>query len=91
MAKTQNYRDVAPAVWACVRATTQKRHGTRYEPAGEDCGRATTHLFLGDVILDYAFDPKSRTLAYSLVKKPFLVAESQIWSGIQSTIERCRR
>lgn len=40
--------------------------------------------------MTYNFDAAASTLSYTLEKKPVLAPESQIWNGVESTINGCR-
>lgn len=87
--QSKTFGGVTPAIWECVKATSQKDHGTVYAPPGANTGTATTNTPIGTVELGYVFDPAKDTVAYNIIKKPFLVSADQIWNGIQDTINGC--
>lgn len=89
MAKTRSFGGVTPAIWECVKTTSFQQHGTKYVPADGNQGTATTSTPIGEVVLNFDCDPTRDTVTYTIVKKPFLVSENQIWSGIQETVDGC--
>lgn len=89
MAKSRTFGGVNTAVWQCLKSTSEKEHGTIYAPAGADQGTATTDTVVGTVELSYNYNAQKDSVSYSIVKKPFIVSDSQIWNGIQETIDHC--
>lgn len=91
MSKSKTFENVTPAIWECVKATSLKEHGTVYAPPSANQGTATTKSIVGDVILSFNFNPANNSVAYTITKKPGIVSENQIWSGIESTIKGCSK
>jgi hypothetical protein len=90
MATTNIYSGVSTAIWDCVKTTSFNDHGTVYAPAGANKGTATTDVpLVGTIVLDFDYNASNDTVTYTIVKKPFLVSASQIWHGIQDTIDGC--
>jgi hypothetical protein len=85
----KSFGGVTPAIWECVKATSLKDHGTVYAPPGAAKGTATTKTLVGVVELSFDYDATKDTVNYCILKKPFLVSASQIWDGIQDTINGC--
>jgi hypothetical protein len=90
MAKTRSFGGVTESVWACVKSTSEKAHGTKYDPPNANRGTATTSTIVGDVVLGFDFDPAKETITYTIKQKPFLASDDQIWNGIQETIDECQ-
>lgn len=90
MSKTKSFDGVTPNVWDCIKETSYKEHGTKYEPANANQGTATTDSVVGKVILKFDIDPSKNILTYTIDKKPFLVSEGQIWNGIEKSIRNCQ-
>lgn len=90
MSDSRTYTEVTPDIWDRVKSYGRETHGTVYEPVDGPTGTATTKTPIGDVVLTFALDAESSTITYGIKKKPFLVMSSQIWNGIESTIENCR-
>ncbi|WP_299222394.1 hypothetical protein [uncultured Aquimarina sp.] len=89
MSDSKTFNGVSTSTWECVKETSLKEHGTIYAPPGANKGTAKTSTIVGDVVLDFDFDPTKESVAYTIVKKPVLAPKSQIWSGIQDTINGC--
>jgi hypothetical protein len=89
MAKSRSFGGITPAVWSCVKSTSFNEHGTVYNPADGNVGTSTTSTIVGEVLLSFNYDSVKDTVSYNILKKPFLVSDDQIWSGIQDTIDHC--
>jgi hypothetical protein len=90
MAKTRSFGGVTAGIWECVKTSSEKEHGTKYEPRGGIQGTATTKTLVGEIVLDFGYDRAKETLNYTINKKPFVVTENRIWDGIQESIDHCR-
>jgi hypothetical protein len=51
-------------------------------------GVSETHYY-GTTKLSYVFDPAGATIAYTIVKKPALASETQVWDGVGAAIKAC--
>lgn len=91
MADKKIFDDVSPEVWEKVKSIARDRYGTVFEPEAGSCGTATTATPIGQVVLDYDHDAKTRQITYTLRKKPLLILSGQIWSGLAETIEQCKQ
>jgi hypothetical protein len=89
MASSKSFSNVTQEIWDCVKTTTGQEHGTTYDPPGSNKGTSTTKTIVGTVELGFDFDPVTTIVNYTIIKKPFIVPESEIWDGIQSTINGC--
>lgn len=89
MSKTRSFGGVTETIWQCVKSTSEKEHGTKYEPPDADQGTATTNTPVGQVVTGFDFVAAKDTVTYTIQKKPFLVSDDQIWNGIQETIDHC--
>lgn len=91
MADSRTWNGVTPQIFACVKASSERDHGTQYLPADGNKGTATTRVTaLGTIVLGFELDADG-TMTYTVEQKPTLVPESQIWSGIDSAIKGCRK
>jgi hypothetical protein len=87
---SKTWNGVTPAMFACVKAGSARDHGTKYQPPDGDKGTATTDVTaVGTIVLGFELDPGG-ALTYTIQKKPMLVPESEIWSGIDSAIKGCK-
>lgn len=91
MADQKTYNNVTAQIFECVKANSEKEHGTKYVPPDANQGTATTQSIVGEVVLSFDFNPQASTLTYVIKKKPFIVSASQIWDGIQTTITACSK
>ncbi len=89
MSKSRNFTGVTNATWECIKVTSEKEHETKYTPEGASKGQATTPTVVGEVILDFDYTPATDSVTYTIAKKPFIVSSSQIWDGLQETIDHC--
>lgn len=88
---TKSFTGVTAAMWDRMKAQSTTEHGTVYDPPGHEQGTATTKTPVGDVVLRFAFDAAKSTVTYTIDKKPFIVTEGQIWSGVQGSIDHLSR
>ncbi len=91
MSKSKTFEQVTTAIFACIQASSLAQHGAVYAPQGADKGTVSTTVpLIGKVVLAFDFDPDNCTITYTIDKKPFIVAEHQIWAGVADTIQGCR-
>jgi hypothetical protein len=86
----RTFSAVTPGIFECVKASSSTEHGTVYESADGLSGTAVTASSLYTVRLDFTFDPTAGSLAYTLVRKSFIVPAAAVWSGIEDALNRCR-
>lgn len=91
MSDSKTFHGVTQAVFDCVKATSQKEHGTKYDPPNANQGIATTEGIGWTVTLSFNFDPTSQDLLYTIVYKTWIVPTSSIWDGLSDTINGCRK
>ncbi len=87
MPASKSWNGITEAIFSCVKTTSKKQHGTKYEPPDADSGTATTETPVGTVKLSFAL--VKETLTYEILSKPILVPEAEIWNGIEDTIKAC--
>ena len=90
MSDSKTYHGITPTIFECVKESSEKEHDTKYDPADGNSGTATTKTAVGNVVMDFSYDPDSGDLSYTIAKKPFVAPASAIWHGIGSTIDGCR-
>lgn len=69
---------------------SRKEHGTTYapDPVNPNNGTSDTHYY-GLTRLSYAFDPAASTVTYTILQKPGLASNGQIWDGVRAAIKAC--
>lgn len=91
MSDSKVFDGVTEKVFACVKTSSFKEHGTVYDPSTGNKGTATTKVpFIGTVVLDFDLDPSTAKITYTIRSKPGIVPASQIFDGIQSSINGCK-
>lgn len=85
------FHGVTPAIFECMKATSEKQHGTKYVPRDGNKGTATTSTSMYKVELGFEFNPSSGDLTYTLIDKSWIVPISEVWKGIGDTINSCRK
>jgi hypothetical protein len=95
MSSSRTWSGVRPDIFACVKATSARDHRTKYQPSDAHQGTATTEITVfgktvGTIVLGFNLD-SSDALTYTIQEKPSIVSESQIWNGINDTIDGCRK
>ena len=91
MSSSKTWYGVTPEIFTCVKTTSEHDHGTKYDPPDANQGTATTWVpAIGSIVLGFNLD-SSGALTYTIEKKPWIVSESQIWNGINESINGCRK
>lgn len=91
MRDSRTFEDVSVDVWERVKTMARDRFGTTFDPETSPAGTATTATPIGDVVIDYALDPETEEITYTLRRKPMLILSGQIWSGLAEAIDRSRQ
>jgi hypothetical protein len=91
MSDSKTFHGVTPAIFDCLKATSEKDHGTKYVPPTANQGTATTEGTGWTVVLNFNYTPATQDLTYTIVKTTWIVPTSSIWDGISDTINGCRK
>lgn len=90
MSDSKTYPHVTQDIFNCVKQKSAKEHGTVYDPADADKGTATTNTVVGKVVLGFDLDADTGDITYTIIDKPVLAPEHEIWNGIEQAINSCR-
>lgn len=90
MSDTKTFDNVTEEIFACVKEKSSKDHGTVYDPPNGNKGTATTKTVVGKVVLGYDLNTDTNEIKYTIVDKPVLAPEHEIWKGIEGAINSCR-
>jgi hypothetical protein len=93
MAGERSFKGVDEEAWETLRSRSTRDHGTIYQFEGDDetSGTATTRVpVIGDIVMHFHLDVDAATLTYTIVQKPMVVREDQIWDGIEKSVEDAR-
>jgi hypothetical protein len=91
MSDMKVFHGVTPAIFACLKTTSEQQHGTKYVPPDGNKGTATTSTSMYKVELGFDFSPDSGDLTYTLIYKSWIVPIAEVWKGIGDTIDSCRK
>jgi hypothetical protein len=87
---SKTFQGVNQDCWNCVQQSSIKQHGTVYDPPPPATqGVSTTSTPVGDVKLSFNYQSAQQSVSYAILSKPFIVTESEIWNGIESSIKSC--
>jgi hypothetical protein len=91
MTDCRTFNGVTQAIFTCVKLKSLKEHGTVYDPANGNKGKATTNVpVVGTIVVSFDLDPNTEAITYCIISKPWIVSASQIFDGIGETINSCR-
>jgi hypothetical protein len=87
---SHSFSNVSQACWDCVQQSSMSQHGTVYDPPPPATqGTSTTVTVVGVVKLSFDFQAAAQTVVYTIISKPWIVTESEIWDGISKSIQAC--
>lgn len=89
MSNSRAYSGVTLAMFECVKTTSTKEHGTKYDPADSPSGTATSSGTLWSVLMKFSLDPSTEVLTYTLVKETGFATPEEAWGGIEDTLKGC--
>jgi hypothetical protein len=89
---SRTFSNITPAILACTQTNSRKRYGTTYtpDPGTPNSGMTETH-YLGLTKLSFVIDPAAATVTYTIVHKPLIASNTQVWDGIRDAIKACSR
>jgi|HubBroStandDraft_1064217.scaffolds.fasta_scaffold225079_1 hypothetical protein len=91
MTDCRTFNGVTQAIFDCVKKKSLAEHGTVYDPATGNKGKATTNVpVVGTIVVSFDLDPSAESITYCIISKPWIVSASQIFDGIGETINACR-
>jgi hypothetical protein len=61
-----------------------------FDPPKGSRSTATSQTPFGECVVEFEYDITRAELTLTIVKKPWLVPESLLWSRFRETLERCR-
>jgi hypothetical protein len=86
----RTYPNITPAILTCMAARSRKKYGTVYTPDSTTptIGISETHYY-GLTRLSFVFDAAGATMTYTILHKPTLASNSQVWDGVRDAIKAC--
>jgi hypothetical protein len=73
-----------------VKELGRTEYGVIFDPAEGSRSTATSQTPFGECVVELEYDIARAELTLTIVKKPWLLPESLLWSGFWETLERCR-
>jgi len=73
-----------------MKKTSAEEQGATYDPPDGLKGTSTTNTIVGKVVIDFDLDSDSGDITYTIIEKPILAPEHEVWKGIETAINRCR-
>jgi hypothetical protein len=84
------FGSISGEIVARMKELGRSRYGIVFDPPEGPNGTATGQTPLGECVIEFAHDSGRDELTLTVVKKPWLLPESLLWSGLQRTLDRCR-
>lgn len=88
--RTKGFRPVDQETWKCMVDSSQREKGTIYTSRYPDPGRSTTRVGALDYVLDYRFDPASKSVYYTIVDSHGVLPRT-FWDGVKASIKACNK
>ena len=89
-APARTFSNVTQAILACMENNSRKKYGTAYvfDAGHPGNGVSETHYY-GLTRLSFIFDPTAGTVTYTILHKPGIASDGQVWNGIGKAIKAC--
>jgi hypothetical protein len=73
-----------------VKELGRTEYSVNFDPPEGSRSTATSQTPFGECVVEFEYDIARAELTLTIVKKPWLLPESLLWSGFRATLERCR-
>jgi len=90
MSSSTTFSSIPAEIVIRMKEFGHSRYGIVFDPPEGPSGTATAQTPLGECVIEFVHDSAREELTLTLVRKPWLLPESLLWSGFQRTLERCR-
>jgi hypothetical protein len=90
MSSSRTFSGISTEIVTRMKAFGRSQYGIVFDPPEGPNSTATGQTPLGECVIAFAHDSTRAELTLTLVKKPWLLPETLLWNGFQSTLERCR-
>jgi hypothetical protein len=90
MSTTRTFSGVTSEVVSRMKELARANYSIVFDPPDGPTSIATSQTPLGECVIEFVHDPAKAELTLTLVKKPWLLPESMLWSGFTETLDRCR-
>jgi hypothetical protein len=90
MPDSRTFSDVTVEALNRIKELGRSEYGVIFEPSEGPCSNATSQTPFGECVIAMVHDSARAELTLTIVKKPWMIPASMLWSGFLETLERCR-
>jgi hypothetical protein len=90
MSNSRTFSGVTVEALRRIKELGHSEYGVVFDPPDGPRSNATSQTPLGECVIVFVHDSARASLTLTIVKKPWLLPESMLWSGFLETLERCR-
>jgi len=90
MANSRTFSGVTVEALSRIKDLGRAEHSVVFDPPEGPHSTATSQTPFGECVVEFEYDITRAELTLKIVKKPWLVPESLLWSAFCETLERCR-
>jgi hypothetical protein len=90
MSNSRTFSDVTVETLNRLKTWGVTQYSIVFDPPDGPRSNAISQTSFGECVVEFEYDITRAELTLTLVKKPWLVPESLLWSSFLETLERCR-
>jgi hypothetical protein len=90
MLTSRTFSDVTAEAVARIKRVGLTQYSVVFDPPEGTQSTATAQTPFGKCVVEFEYDITRAELTLKIVKKPWVVPESLLWSAFRETLERCR-
>jgi hypothetical protein len=91
MSNNRTFSGVTVEALGRIKELGRAEHGVVYDPPDGPRSSATSQTPFGECVVEFVHDSTRAELTLTILKKPWLLPESLLWSGFLAALERCRQ
>ncbi len=90
MPNSRIFSGVTAEALSRIQGLGRAEYGVVFDPPDGPCGNATSQTPFGECVIAFMYVSARAELTLTIVKKPWLIPASMLWSGFLETLGRCR-
>ena len=90
MSNSRIFSEVTDETLTRLKTVGRTQYSVVFDPPDGPRSSAISQTPFGECVVEFEYDMTRAQLTLTLVKKPWLVPESLLWSSFLATLERCR-
>jgi hypothetical protein len=90
MSNSRTFSDVTVEALSRIKELGRAEYGVIFDPPDTPRSNATSQTPFGECVIAFVHDSARAELTLTIVKKPWLIPASMLWSGFLETLGRCR-